>query len=225
MIALDTKQIKQTGWDKLSGKWTPACVAFLLYILVTLIISAPTFLFEKDSAGEAAWTWISNVLTWILDIGLAAYFLDLVLEKPLFYKRLFYGYSRGFLFAINVFVTQLLMGIFIFLWCLLLIIPGIMRAYSYSLILFILVDHPEYSPLEAIRKSKEMMYGHRMELFVLNLRFIPWALLGIITLGIGFIWVVPYVMSAFSEFYQQIKEQNEVKVIEAEEIEAQEISA
>ena len=81
-----------------------------------------------------------------------------------------------------------------------------MKAYSYGVVPYVFLDNPEISPLEAIKKSKEMMYGHRWELFILELRFIPWFLLGIITLGIGFIWIVPYFMTAYSEFYIQLKE-------------------
>lgn len=223
MNELDTKQIKETAWKKLGGKWAPACLGLILYFLVAVLISSPAFFFEEGSVAATSWTWIDYMLSWILGIGIVAYFYDLARGCGLSYKRIFTGFSNGFIYAINVFVTQLLTGIFVFLWALLLIVPGIMRAFSYSMVLFILVDHPEYSPLEAIRKSKEMMYGHRMELFVLELRFIPWVLLGIITLGIGFIWVTPYFMTAYSEFYLQLKEKSEPSITKATEVEATEV--
>ena len=131
---------------------------------------------------------------------------NVVLGKELSYKRLFVGFTSGIEFALRLFFTLFFTIIFIVAWSFLLIVPGIMKAYSYRVVPYVFLDNPEISPLEAIKKSKEMMYGHRWELFVLELRFIPWFLLGIITLGIGFIWIVPYFMTAYSEFYIQLKE-------------------
>ena len=229
MNALDTAQIKETAWEKLGGKWTNACLGFLLFIFISTIIDMPSIFFEDESVGQALyqsiWGPIVWVFTWILDLGLFAFYYDIISNRILSYKRLFLGFSKGFIYAVNVFCAQLLMCIFIVLWSLLLIIPGIMKAFSYSMTLYILIDHPEYSPLEAIKKSKELMYGHRMELCVLELRFIPWLLFGIITLGIGFIWIVPYFMAAYSEFYLQLKEKSEPNIVEAIEVEATEVEA
>lgn len=213
MNALDTAQIKQTAWDKLKGKWTPACLGFIIYLLIYIALDIPSLFFEEESVGLAIYkcTWgpIVWALSLILQFGVFAFYYDIVCNRPLYYKRLFCGFTNGFLKAINVFCTQLLIGIFVLLWALLLIVPGIMKAFSYSMSLYILIDHPEYSPLEAIKKSNEMMYGHRMELFILELRFIPWLLLIIVTLGVALIWVVPYMTTACSEFYLQLKGKTE----------------
>lgn len=91
------------------------------------------------------------------------------------------------------------------LWTLLLIIPGIIAAYSYSLVYYILVDEPNLKPLEALRKSKKMMYGNKAKLFYLGLRFIGWALLCVLTLGIGFIWLAPYIQATRAKFYEDVK--------------------
>ncbi len=213
MNALDTEQIKQTTWKKLSGKWTQACLGFLLFFIISIALDLPSLFFEEESIGQALynsiWGPIEWALTWVLDIGIIAFYYDIVCNRPLYYKRIFTGFTHGFIYAVNVFCTQLLMCIFVLLWALLLIVPGIMKAFSYSMSLYILLDHPEYSPLEAIKKSKELMFGHRMELFILELRFIPWFLLGIITLGIAFIWVIPYISTACCEFYLQLKKKTE----------------
>ena len=225
MGALDTAQIKQTAWNKLSGKWAPACLGFILYVIILIAVDIPSIFIEQGTTAyalyQAIWGPIVWLFTWIMGIGIIAFYYDIVCNKVPVYKRLFTGFTNGFIYAINVFCTQLLLTIFVCLWTLLLIVPGIMKAFSYSMCLYILLDHPEYSPLEAIKKSKEMMYGHRMELFVLALRFIPWILLGIITLGIGFIWAAPYISTAYCEFYLQLKhktepqETSEPEVIEA----------
>lgn len=209
MEALDTAKIKQIAWDKLDGKWSQAAIAVLVFILISIVIDIPSAFFEKDSMGECIWEILEAPFALGLDIGIYAYFLDLTRNKELSFKRLVVGFTNGWGFYFNLVCTQLLMCLFVFLWSLLLIVPGIMKAFSYSLIYFIILDHPEYSHFEVLRKSSDMMYGHRMELFVLCLRFIPWLLLGIVTCGIGFLWVCPYMTTAFCEFYQQLKAKNE----------------
>ena len=206
MNALDTVKIKETAWNKLGGKWATAGVAFLVYILATVVIDIPTIFLEENSPVQDAWGTVEFIFNLILDMGVIAYFYDVVLGKELSYKRLFVGFTSGIEFALRLFFTQFFTFFFIALWSLLLIVPGIMRAFSYGVALYVFLENPELSPFEALKKSKEMMYGHRWELFVLELRFIPWFLLGVITLGIGFIWIVPYFMTAYSEFYIQLKE-------------------
>ena len=100
-------------------------------------------------------------------------------------------------------------GIFIVLWSLLLIVPGIIKAYSYSMAIYILAENKGMPALEAISRSKEMMEGHKMDLFVLGLSFIGWNVLGIITFGLAYIWAVPYMMATTTNFYNEIKGQKE----------------
>jgi len=104
---------------------------------------------------------------------------------------------------------QLLMGIFIIAWSLLLIVPGVIAAYRYRLALFLLFDHPEYSPLECIRVSKKLMEGRKMELFMLDLSNIGWRLLGLIPLTN--LYVSPFLNITYSNFYNAVlSTQNEI---------------
>ena len=103
------------------------------------------------------------------------------------------------------FKVTFLTGLFTFLWSLLFVIPGIIKAYSYSMAMYILAENPEMGALEAIDRSKAMMDGHKMELFVLELSFIGWYLLCGVTFGIAAIWVVPYVSATTANFYNSIK--------------------
>lgn len=105
----------------------------------------------------------------------------------------------------TAFLTNLLIGIFTMLWSLLLIVPGIIKAISYSMSFYILAENPEMSATEAINESKEIMDGHKMEYFILNLSFLPWFLLCIVTLGIAAIYVTPYVSLTYTDFYHNIK--------------------
>ena len=95
----------------------------------------------------------------------------------------------------------------ILLWSLLLIVPGIMKAYSYALVPYILAEDPDITAADALAKSEAMMAGHRKEAFVLDLSFILWYLLGVVTLGIGYVlYVGPYTTATDAEFYKAVKE-------------------
>lgn len=118
----------------------------------------------------------------------------------------------------SAFKVTLLVGIFTFLWSLLLYIPGIIKGLSYSQAMTIVAENPGMSAREAINRSKAMMHGHKMDLFVLGLSFIGWAILGAITLGIAYIWIVPYMSATMINFYNDIKPvQNEEPVMKQPE--------
>ena len=72
--------------------------------------------------------------------------------------------------------------------------------------IFIMLDNPDTEPLEALRKSKEMMIGHKMEFFVLQLSFIGWVLLSILTLGVGTLWLMPYMEVTNAKYYDKLKQ-------------------
>lgn len=97
--------------------------------------------------------------------------------------------------------TMLLKNIFIFLWSLLLIIPGIIKAYAYSMVPYILADNPNIGVKKAIDLSNEMTKGHKFDMFVLDLSFIGWYLLGALALGIGVLFVMPYENATKAELY------------------------
>ena len=103
--------------------------------------------------------------------------------------------------------TLFLMDLFVFLCSILLIIPGVVKAYSYRLVPYIIKDNPELSAMGALRRSEEMMKGNRWKAFLLDLSFIGWFLLGVITCGVGFVfWESPYHHSANAVFYHELKD-------------------
>ena len=99
--------------------------------------------------------------------------------------------------------ASFLQTLYVLLWTLLLIIPGIVAGYSYAMTPYILAENPDLTASEAISRSKEMMEGNRMDLFVLELTFIGWELLCILTLGIGNLWLGPYKAAAKAAFMQE----------------------
>ena len=93
------------------------------------------------------------------------------------------------------------------LFYLLLLIPGIIKAYAYSQAMYILAENPHLSAREVLRRSEEMMDGHKMDLFLLGLSFIGWVLLTVVTFGIASIWAIPYAEAAYTNFYKKLRQQ------------------
>lgn len=102
-------------------------------------------------------------------------------------------------------IAGILLTIFEFLWGLLLVIPGVIKMYSYSMTYYILNDDANISANDAITKSRSMMNGHKWQLFCLDLSFIGWYIVGMICFGIGVLWVAPYHEMARAHFYLELK--------------------
>lgn len=206
--SMNNREIQEFAWNAMSGRWLYGALTLILFLAVVMGLSSPQFLMEEDSTLYKAWEVICTPFTWVLWIGLVACYLDLALKAKPSYARLFLGY-RGIEYFLKIVMTEVLQYIMLVLWFLLLIVPGIMKSYSYTMTELILVEHPEYTPLQAITASKEMMYGHRWEFFCLQARFWAWWLLCSFTFGIAALWVYPYYMTAKSKFYLKLKERAE----------------
>lgn len=146
---------------------------------------------------------VSIVVTPALSLGLNMIYLGLTEEKNVEVGTLF----KGFQFVGKALWLTILIAVFTFLWTLLFYIPGIVKGLSYSMAFYVLAENPEMTAREALRESKEIMHGHKWELFVLQLSFILWMLLVTVTFGIAAIYVVPYQTCTVANFYQKIKRQ------------------
>ena len=117
-------------------------------------------------------------------------------------------FTRGFQDDFScTFLLGLLTGIFTLLWSLLLIIPGIVKAYSYSLVYYLKIDHPEYDWRTCISESQRLMKGHKMRKFLLDLSFIGWFIVGSFCLGIGTFWADAYLQATSARFYECVRSQ------------------
>lgn len=144
------------------------------------------------------------VLPGPMAIGLANYSLKAVRGEECNTGDLFHGFSKNFGRNIGLFILQV---VYIFLWTLLFYIPGIIKLFSYAMTFYISRDNPDLTVKEAITKSRQMMNGHKWELFVFNLSFIGWILLSCLTLGLLLIFFVgPWMSLAQAKFYDSIKE-------------------
>jgi len=120
-------------------------------------------------------------------------------EEPTF-EMIFDGFKQ-FETSCPLYIVR---AIFVLLWSLLLIIPGIIAAMAYSQSFYLIVDDPSLGIMDALRKSKEMMDGHKMRYFGLCMRMFGWAILCLFTIGIGFFWLIPYSTVAFANFYDDL---------------------
>lgn len=145
---------------------------------------------------------ISAVITPALSIGIIMLYLSLYNNEEISVGDLFKGFNiTGKALWLNIITT-----FFTFLWSLLFIIPGIVKAYSYSMASYILAENQTMTAREALGESKKIMNGHKMDLFILQLSFIPWELLTAITFGIAGIYVIPYMQATLTNFYKAIKQ-------------------
>ncbi len=123
-------------------------------------------------------------------------------------NELVYAFKNNYA---NSMVTTLLTDVFLVLWSLLLIIPGIVKSYSYAMVPFLIADNPDLQPMEVIKKSKQMMNGYKWQAFVLDLSFVGWQLLSMLTLGIlGLFYVNPYYYQTKAGLYEFLKDQEEM---------------
>ena len=210
-MAASAAEIRAYAREALRGKWGYGIIVWILALLINTLISLPEYLVDDGNIFGDVWSIISSALSWCMWFGVMACFLDIARKTHLSYKRLFTGF-RSFEFFFKFLITEFFQTLFLVCWYLLLIVPGIIKYYSYAMTEFILLDHPEYGPLQAITESKKMMYGHRMRLFILSLSFVGWIFLCFITLGIASLWVVPYYGTARAKFYQDIKAEYEKKL-------------
>lgn len=200
----------------LAGKWNACAVMALLYLLaITIAVSLELWRLPVGTAGLTIMHPVATLLYFIVLIfgvtivalGLMFVFLDVsrgadpkieTMAEP---AKSYWRYIA----------TNLVVSIYVTLWMMLLFIPGIIKAISYSQTFFIMRENPEMGINDAISQSMKMMKGHKMDYFLLNLSFLGWTILGFLALGVGLIWVIPYIQTAAGAFYDELKiEQGQV---------------
>lgn len=194
------KEIRQIAWDVYTPAWkAPVLMALVYFVATGLLSSIP-------AVGWALTIFVSLPLAYILLNGMRHFLLGRKEEATVtwMWEQIKGNYQRSF------FVYGLV-TLFTFLWGLLLIVPGIIKSYAYAMAAYIAEDEPETAPMETLRKSEQLMKGHKLDLFILDLTFIGWYMLGALCLGIGIIFVLPYHYMARAEFYQELVTANEVR--------------
>ena len=192
-------ELKNRAKQSLTGNWGAAILGLVIYGAIVSLLST---------------TGVGSFVTGLVSLGYISLYISLLRGKtPTF---------EGSISAIteNIgtkFVSTLLVMLYTFLWSLLFIIPGIVKSYSYAMTPYILLDRPELSATDAIKESEKMMNDHKMELFILDLSFIGWILLSILTCGILVLYVEPYMMATRSAFYLELKGPDPEPAVEEEQ--------
>lgn len=144
-----------------------------------------------------------NMVMTIVSVGFMIFLLNTVRGTGACFENLLDGFG----FFWKIILLSILQSIFITLWTLLLVVPGLIAAYRYRMAYYILIDHPEYSPMQCIRESKRMMDGHKWELFGLDVSFIGWWFLAALP-GVGYlvqVWTRPYFGLTYALYYEQLR--------------------
>lgn len=216
---MTAKDYRATAWQKVKPTLVPSVLAALIAWLLGGPLVSATLGFDLTWEGEVVFS-IPSVQGWIigfLGIGGLLSIVRFILGGPI---RQGYGlfllkqqdgealdikdlFSQLSSFGAG-FCLFLLEGLYIALWTLLFIIPGFIAAYKYAMAPFIMLENPDMTASEAITASKDLMDGHKWELFCLDFSFIGWHLVSILTLGIGALVVNPYMNAARAAFYRNL---------------------
>lgn len=189
-MATENAVLMKMAKASLTGKWGLAIGTFVVYALIMGSFGA------MQKVGLAA-----LLVAGPMALGAALFSLTLSRGQEARLEQLFDGFRH----FTNALVTYLLLLLYVFLWALLLIVPGIIAALSYSMVFFILADNPTLTPQEILDKSRKMTDGYKWKLFYLWLRFLLLGLVCVLTLGIGFLWLLPYIHITLAKFYDDIK--------------------
>lgn len=193
-------ELRSEARSLLNGKWgTPIGVTVILG-LITLGGNAVASVMPLFFVGEV-------FLAGALGAGVAYFYMNFVRKSTPVLEDAFSGFKH----IVKAGGVSFFANLFIFLWSLLFIVPGIIAAIRYSQVFYIFMENPEMPVLDILKKSGEMMKGHKNEYFFLQLSFAGWWFLSILTMGLGFLWLIPYLNAANTFFYFDLK-----KVCESE---------
>lgn len=189
------KEFRKRAWatfrksDTYGSRWGGAILAFIIVGILNSVLSG----------------FIVGILAALpLTMGLYAMYLNMYKDNEWSVGDIFSSFRNGMDYYLNSFLLLFVNSIFIFLWSLLFVIPGIIKSFSYSMSPYILIDNPVMTAGEARRKSIEIMKGNKWKLFCLQFSFIGWILLSILTFGILFLWVIPAMEMSKIAFYKEI---------------------
>ncbi|MGN0221813.1 MAG: DUF975 family protein [Prevotella sp.] len=197
---LSSSEFRNLSANTLQGKWGEAAVFTLVYFLIVGGFNMHSTLQNSETIQSTIFINLLALALLPMQWGYYVYFLAKTRQEEAGFAYLFVGYKD---FG-RIFGTIFLQNIYIVLWSLLFIIPGIVKSFSYAMTPYVLLDKPELSYEAAITRSSQLMRGHKADLFFLYLSFIGWFLLCLFTAGIGFLFLTPYFHTAKAHFYEEL---------------------
>ena len=207
---------KNAGLAVLNGNWKQAILATFILLVISELMTAANWAFDRIDFSGTSWGGPVFTSFFVMVMLSFLYFLVLPLSVGFIntFNRLYCDSDNRILENLRKLsfhemsrsaIVMLLMGIVTWFCSLLLFIPGVIASLSLFLTPYLLKDYPKMSAVQVLRLSHKMMQGHKMQLFMLQLSFIGWILLNILTLGIGSLWLTPYMLATFAAFYQDVK--------------------
>ena len=202
---MNNSEIRNVTKEVLKGKYKNVMLPFLLAILlISLSQSQDLYSYVYDAYGKTYMFTIGSIALFIqgpISIGLATYSLAIANQKDYSYNQIFTGFKYFFkaLFLFLLFNISFLIGV-IFL-----IIPGIIIALMFSQIFYIMADDPETGVIDAFKKSASLMKNKKLQLFGLVMRYFGLFILGVFTLGIWWLWLIPQAYVSFAIFYKELQ--------------------
>lgn len=203
---MSIKNLKNEAKESLTGKYGDSISIILILSIISFltnyIIGKCCNLFFIYGNSQIFYKEIGTfIISSIFTFGYFSYFLKISRDDDVEIKEL---WSKTNYFVPYI-VTTILITIFTILWSLLFVIPGIIALYSYSMTYYIMLDNPNLKPIQAIKESKRIMQGHKFDFFKLQISFIGWIFLGLLSFGILYFILIPYMYVAFAKFYNNIK--------------------
>lgn len=215
----DRKTFKKAALIQLKGRWKiPVLATLLTYVLLAIFYAAAglqsdaSFISAHDDGAifvSCVPSQIASVIAIILSgvsiiFGVAILSVHNTMLKES-RKIYFSDFTDGLNQWWQAFRGGLWFILWVWLWALLFVIPGIVKSYSYSMMFFIMAEYPKIGVRKAMQISKEMTRGYKGDLFVLDLSFVGWAILAAIPCGLGFLWLAPYMNMTKTNAYQYLK--------------------
>ncbi|MCR4822876.1 MAG: DUF975 family protein [Treponema sp.] len=183
-------EYKKAALAQLKNRWTIPCLITLISLFLV-------------SLSAVTGTILSTIVSGILEV--AAIFVLMAMytsSEKVTFDTFLKGLEKTWLHAL---LASLWYFLWVFLWSLLFIIPGIVKSYSYSMMFFVIAENPEIGATQSMNISKVMTNGHKADLFILDLSFLGWMILSVISCGIGLIWLLPYMTAAKTNAYYELK--------------------
>ena len=197
---MENNQIMKEAQESLKGKWGISIAACLIAGVITIMITIlGGYLINEDWGGNL----LSLFVTPPIGVGLALFFLNIHSGNKLEIRTIFNPFKEVWL---NSVLAYFMMIVIIIIGSILFIIPGIIASLMFSQAFYIIAEDNKIDPYNALVKSKKMMEGNKWKLFKIILRILLLAIVCILTLGIGFIWLAPYQNAVYAKFYNVIKE-------------------
>lgn len=190
------EKAKNISHNNMWNIWKPtlviACISFIVELLIAIIF--------KDSSIGSMFSSLLTIILLPMQIGIIRYVLEIVRgnEANMAYLKEYYNK------ILVIIVISILVGIFTSLGLILFIIPGIIIALSYSMVYYVFAENKEIAATEVLKRSKDLMNGYKMDYFLFCLSFVGWILLGILTFGILYIWIFPYITTAQAVYYDEL---------------------